>query len=335
MSTLRLTVLLLALLLLVACGASAGAPDAAEAELMRLQLPMGFVPDPQYAPFYVAVERGYYAEEGLQLEFDYSFETDGIALVGANERSLAIVSGEQVILARAQGLPVVFVMEWWQRYPIAIVSKAAAGIKEPSDLTGRTIGLPALFGASYVGYIGLLTAAGIAPETVSAEDIGFTQVESLLADRVEAVIVYANNEPEQLRARGEAIDVIYVADYIDMVANGIISNETTIANNPELVQGFVRATIRGLVDTLADPQAAYEISKGFVEGLDDSRMNVLEASIGMWEADTLGLTDPASWEKTEEVLLATGLLDAPVGDLEAAYTNRFVLAVAEEVENAE
>ncbi|MDT8307034.1 MAG: ABC transporter substrate-binding protein, partial [Anaerolineae bacterium] len=303
---LRTSVLLLVTLLLSACGGSAAnAPDR-EAELTAIRLPMGFVPDPQYAPFYLAVERGYYAAEGLAIEFDYSFETDGIALVGANELPLAIVSGEQVILARAQGLPLVYVMEWWQRYPIAIVSKAAAGIESPADLPGRSVGLPALFGASYVGYMGLLTATGISPDAVSAEDIGFTQVESLLADRVEAVVVYANNEPEQLRARGEAINVIYVADYIDMVANGIVANETVIADQPELVQGFVRATLRGLADTLDDPAAAYEISKGFVEGLDDSRMNVLQASLPMWDAATLGLTEPASWQQTEVVLLATG-----------------------------
>src|SRR5690606_22441918 len=111
-------------------------------------------PDPQYAPVYVAVERGYFADAGLSIEFDYSFETDGVALVGANELPFAIVSGEQVILGRAQGLPLVYVLEWFQRYPITIVSKAEAGIKRPEDLVGRSVGLPALFGASYAGYIG-------------------------------------------------------------------------------------------------------------------------------------------------------------------------------------
>ena len=186
---------------------------------------MGYIPDPQYAPFYVAVEKGYFAEEGIEIEFDYSFETDGMALVGANELPFALVGGDQVILARAQGMPVVYVMEWFQRYPIAVVSKEAAGIETPADLAGRNVGLPGFFGASYVGYAGLLSANGMEMADVNANDIGFNQVESLLTDQSEAVVVFANNEPVQLAARGEAINVINVADYMDMVSNGLITNE--------------------------------------------------------------------------------------------------------------
>lgn len=317
------------LLIIIATAGCATEPPTSEptatGSVTHFRLPMGFIPDPQYAPFYVAMEKGYYAEEQLSIEFDYSSETDGVSLVGAGELPFAIVSGEQVLLARAQELPLVYVLEWFQRYPIAVVSKAGAEIEEPADLAGHTVGLPGFFGASFVGYTGLLTAAGVPDTAVDEEEIGFTQVEALLADRVDAVVGYANNEPVQLRAQGEAINVIYVADYIDMVANGIVTNETTIADHPALVEGFVRATLKGLAGTLADPAAAYEISKKYVEGLDDSRMNVLEASIPMWEAETLGFTDPESWEQTQSVLLEMGLLDNPLPDLSTLYTNRFVL----------
>lgn len=293
-------------------------------ELVSISLPMGYIPDPQYAPFYVAAENGYFADAGLEVEFDYSFETDGIALVGAGERPFAIVSGEQVLLARAQGLPVVYVFEWFQQFPIALVSKSEAGIETPADLVGRNVGLPGFFGASYVGYLGLLSANGIAPEEVNANDIGFTQVESLLADQSEAVVGYANNEPVQLAGMGEDINVLYVADYIDMVANGIITNEEMLANDPALIKGFTRAILRGLQFTLENPEEAYEISKAYVEGLDDSRMPVLQASLPLWQADVLGSTDLVSWQNTQNVLLQAGLLDAPVADLEAAFTNEFV-----------
>lgn len=320
MKRLWMSLLLFTLVGLASCQSAAEPP----VELTHVRLPMGFIPDPQYAPFYVAMDKGYYAEEGIEVEYDYSFETDGVALVGANELQFALVSGEQVVLARAQGLPLVYVLEWFQKFPIAVVSKASAGINSPADLVGRNVGLPGFFGASYVGYVGLLSANGLEQADVNANEIGFNQVESLLTDQSEAVVGYANNEPVQLMARGEDVNVLYVADYIDMVANGVITNEETIANNPELVQGFVRATLRGLADTLANPDEAYEISKKFVEGLDDSRMNVLKASLEMWRADKLGVTDPASWEQTQEVLLQMGQLDAPLPDLSVMYTNAFV-----------
>ena len=310
--------------LLVLLGTVTACTGAGPQALQQIRLPMGFIADPQYAPFYVAVDKGYFAEEGIEIEFDYSFETDGVALVGANELPFAVVSGEQVLLGRAQGLPLVYVFEWFQRFPIAVVSKTATGINSPADLAGRHVGLPGFFGASYVGYIGLLSANGIDQADVDGEEIGFTQVESLTTDRVEAVVGYANNEPLQLAALGEEVNVLYVADYIDMVANGIITNEATIAENPELVEGFVRAMVRGLADTLANPDEAYEISKKFVDGLDDSRKEVLMASLEMWRADTLGLSDPTSWETMQDVMLEMGFLTEPLPDLAAVYTNEFV-----------
>ena len=315
--------LLTAIMLLAACNA-AGSQEPIVGEPLRLRVPMGYIPDPQYAPFYVAVDKGYFAEEGLELEFDYSFETDGMALVGANEVPFAIVGGDQVILARAQDLPVVYVMEWFQKYPIAIVSREEAGIETPQDMIGRTVGLPGFFGTSYVGYVGLLSANDITQDQVQATDVGFTQIEALLSDQAEAVVVFANNEPIQLENMGESINTLQVADYIDLVHNGIITNEETIANNPELVQSFVRALLRGLADTLADPDEAYEISKKYVEGLDDSRRDVLQASLDFWRADTPGLTDAQSWERTQYLLIEMGLLDEPVADLPQAFTNEFL-----------
>lgn len=291
---------------------------------VKFSLPMGFIPDPQYAPFYVALDKGYFADEGFEVDFDYSFETEGLALVGAGEVPFAIVSGEQVILARAQEIPVVYILEWFQRFPIAVISKSDSGIEQTLDLRDRHIGLPGFFGASYVGFAGLLAANGLSLEDVEPSDIGFTQVESLLTDQVEAVVGYANNEPLQLEQLGVAVNVIYVADEADLVANGLIASEELVSNNPEMVAAFVRATLKGITETIADPEEAYEISKRYVEGLDDSRKNVLEASIEMWRADPLGLTALESWQRTQDALLQIGFLDAPIEDLSEAYTNEFV-----------
>ncbi len=322
----RTNFLLLCSLLLAACVAT---PTRTPGPLTHIRLPMGYIPNVQYAPFYIAAEKGYYAAEGLELEFDYKSETAGVALVGAGELPFALVSGEQVLLARAQQLPVVYVMAWFQDYPIAVVAKQSSGIAKPADLAGRKVGIPELSGASYVGYEALLRSAGLRDDQVTLDSIGFNQVEALSTDQEQAVVGYANNEPIQLAAQGHQVNVIRVADYARLASNGMLTNEKTIAENPDLVRRMVRATLRGLNDAIAQPELALEISRKFVENLAtadqatlDVQRQVLEASIAMWRTDRPGYSDPQAWDNMQQVLLGMGLLTAPL-ELDRAYTNQF------------
>jgi NitT/TauT family transport system substrate-binding protein len=309
--------------LLAACGGAT--PTPATGELTHIRLPMGFTPSVQYAPFYVAVDKGYFAAEGLALDFDYSFETNGVQLVAAGQLPFAVVSGEQVLLARAQGLPVVYVFAWFQKFPVAIMSLADSGITRPADLRGKRIGTPLLEGANYVGLSAMLAKAGIAPADVTIKAIGFNQVPALMAGQVDAVVVYANNEPIRLAAQGEKLSVINVADSVSLAANGILTNEDTVAHQPDLIRRFNRALLRGLQDTLANPDAAYTISKKYVEGITDDAVEkaVLAASIDMWKADRLGRSDPAAWETMQQTLLDAPLL-TQAQDLTKTFTNDFV-----------
>jgi NitT/TauT family transport system substrate-binding protein len=247
--------------------------------------------------------------------------------VGANELQFAVVSGEQVLLARAQGLPVVYVMAWYQQYPVSVVAKTSQGIRELRDLEGKKIGLPGLFGASYIGLRALLNAAGLQESQVTLDSIGFNQVEALTADQEQAVVVYSANEPVQLRAQGIEIDELRVADYVRLASNGLITNEVTLQQNPDLVRRMVQATLKGIADAIANPGEAYEISLKYVEGLDQAneavQKEVLATSISYWAAETPGLSDPAAWENMQNVLLQMGLLTESL-DLSKAYTNDFV-----------
>jgi len=324
--------LLVVALLLVSCSTpgTASAVNTAEgngAELTAIRLPVGYIPNVQFAPLYVAMEKGYYRQQGLDVTLDYSFEVDATALVGANELQFAVVSGEQVLLARAQELPVVYVMAWYQQYPVGISALAEQNILQPSDLRGKKVGVPVLSGASYIGLQALLEAGGLSEEDITLDTIGFNQVEALMAGQEEAVVVYVANEPVQLEAQGAEISILRVADYLQLVGNGIITNETTIEENPELVRRMVQATLHGIRDALQDPDGAYEICKKYVENLENAdeavQRQVMLTSMDFWRAEQLGASDPQAWQNMQDILLEMELLSTPL-DLEGAYSNDFL-----------
>jgi len=317
----------LSVLALSGCSGGAAAPTPISPP-EKVTLAMGYIPNVQFTPFYVALSKGYFADEKLEIEFDYGMETDLLSLVGADTLQFAVASGDQVILARGQGLPVVYVMTYFHRFPVAVVSLEDLPLEEPADLIGHSVGIPGLWGASYIGWLALLNASGIDEQDVTLESIGYTQVASLTEDQVDAAVVYAANEPVQLRQAGYEPNIIYVADYMNLVSNGIITNEKTIEDRPELVAGLVRAVLRGLRYTIDSPEEAFEICLEYVPEAGgenrDTQMAVLEESIKFWDSETLGLCDPSVWEMSQDFMFEAGLAESK-SDVEKMFTNDFIV----------
>jgi NitT/TauT family transport system substrate-binding protein len=321
---------LIFLVFLVACQAQpASSPSAAAggtaSPLTPIRLPVGYIPNVQFAPLYVAMEQGFFREQGLDVTLDYSTELDSVSLVGAGELPFAIASGEQVLLGRDKGLPLVYTLAWYQDYPVGVVSLKDASITTPADLKGKRIGIPMLSGASYIGLNALLSSAGLTEKDVSLDVIGFTQLESLVSKRDEAVVVYAANEPVQLEAKGYATNLLRTSDFNNLVGNGLVTNEDLIRKNPELVRKMATAILQGILFTIDNPDQAYSISRKYVENLgenDPVQKTVLAKSIDMWKSAKPGYSNSAAWENMQKVLLGMGLLEKPL-DLSSAYTNDF------------
>ncbi len=301
--------------------------DSDNGDLTEVTLFMTFIPNVQFAPIYVAIDNGYFEDEGLAVTIEHGGEPDGLDRIAVNDLQFVIISGEQVILARNAEKPVVYVMEWYERFPVGIVVPADSEIEAPGDLAGRNVSISFLEGASYMGLRAMLGAVDLAEEDLELEPVGFTAPAVMCERQVEAAVVYIANEPLQIE-ECFAVRVIEFSDYIQLVSNGLVTNEQTIENNPQLVEKMVRAVTRGIQFTVDNPDEAFDISLKFVTDLSedqyDVQREVLNRSIPLWEADVVGQTSPEAWETTQQALIDAGLLDEPLENLEAAYTNEFV-----------
>jgi NitT/TauT family transport system substrate-binding protein len=323
----KLLIPILCLFCLAGCLATPAPMSVPTPTVFEISLPVGYIPNVQFAPLYVAIEKGYFAVENINIKLDYSFETDAVALLGVDEIHFAIASGEQVLLARAQELPITYVMAWYQKYPVAVASKSGNGMLKPDDLRGKVIGVPVLSGASYIGLRTILDAGGLREEDVSLGVIGFTQVEMLATDRVDAAVVYVANEPVILENQGYAVDLIRVDEYLTLVSNGLITNEKTIQEHPELVRGMVRAIHQGILDVITDPDEAYKISTEYVDNLASAdetvQKQVLARSIDLWQGAEPGSINVDAWEHMFSVLKSMGLIQVEL-DVTDAYSSDFL-----------
>ncbi|NLG29486.1 MAG: ABC transporter substrate-binding protein, partial [Chloroflexi bacterium] len=115
--------------------------------------------------------------------------------------------------------------------------------------------------------------------------------------------------------------------YTQLVSNGLITNDQTIDQSPEVVRGLVRAFLRGLEDTLADPDAAFAIARSAIPEMDDAtavlQRAVLDECLNYWRSDAPGMSDPAAWAESVTLLRALSLISAEV-DPTTLYTNDFV-----------
>jgi len=300
------------------------------ADLTPIKLGVGFIPNVQFGTFYVGIEKGFYAAEGLDVTLDYGFENDYLKLVGTGQLAFMVGSGDQVVIGQAQGLPVVYVMNWYTQYPVVVFAKSDANIIEPADLAGKTIGIPGPFGANYVALRGLLEAAELSEADIKLESIGFTQAAMVSQDSVEAAVDYGVNGPVVLGMGGIETTQIKLDKYLRIPANGLVTSQAIAAENPELVEKMVRASIKAAQYTIENPDEAFEIALKFVPeaGGDNEAANraVFDAVLDYWTPQgdyDWGESRLEDWQAAAELMERIGLVDTLV-DADSLFTNDFL-----------
>ncbi|MDI3341182.1 MAG: ABC transporter substrate-binding protein [Sphaerobacter sp.] len=293
---------------------------------------LGYVPNVQFAPFYVADAMGYYRDAGIRVTFrHHTVGEDLFGAIIAGQEDVIFAAGDETLQARSRGVDLVYVAQVWNRYPVGLIVPADSPIASPADLKGRTVGIPGKFGATYIGLLALLKQAGLTEQDVNIQSIGFTQVPALLDHQVDAVMGYLNNEPIQFEKAAFPVRTFAAADAQPLISNGIVVKADTLDAKADDIRAVIEATLKGVQYTIEHPEEAVDLSKKYVPGLDQEEkaadaLAVLEATIPLWQTNgTPGKTDPAAWESMARFLDEIGQLGGPV-DASEAFTNDYLPA---------
>lgn len=318
--SIAVAITLLLPMLLVACGIGED-DEPASSEPEPVTIGLTFVPNIQFAPFYVADALGYYEEAGLEVEFNHhAVGADQFGALVSGQEDLLMASGDEVMQVRARDVPVVYVAVVYRQYPVALIVPADSDIESIADISEKNVGVPGEYGANWIGLLALLDAAGLTTDDISVESIGFTQASALLSGHVEAVMGYVNNEPIQIDQAGVPVRTFPVGDVSPLVANGLVVTEEYLEERPEIVRAMIEATLRGVQYAIDNPEETVEIAKDYVPTLTDAEqeqtaLDVLLATLPLWEVESggeLGYSDPARWEQMGDFLQEYGLLERPV-----------------------
>jgi len=323
-------------LALAGCGAASSTTPGASGSstaLTPLTVGLTYVPNIQFAPFYVAQQLGYYSAAGLNVTLrHHSFGEDEFAAIAAGRENVVFAGGDEVMQARAKGLPLVYVANVYTQYPVTLIVPANSSIQSVADLRGHTIGVPGAYGATYIGLLALLKSAGLSASDVTIQSIGYTQVSALIAHKVDAVMGYVNNEPIQFQKAGFAVRTFPASQAQPLISNGLAAQEGELKAQPAAIRAFIAATLKGVEYTIAHPQQAVTLSAKFVPDLTSasasaSALQVLNATIPVMKpnASRPGYNDPAAWQSMATFLQASGQLGGPVNATQC-YSNDYLPA---------
>ena len=217
------------------------------------------------APFFVAIDKGYYKAEGLNVSIDPGAgSVEGINRVASGAYEIGFADINSLIKYRdnPRNLPVKAVMMVYDTPAFSIVSLKKNGISKPKDLEGKVLGAPAPDGA-YAQWPIFVQANKIDASKVKVENIGFPVREPMLAQgKVDAITGFWFSSYMNLKANGvkdEDIVVLHMRDYgVDLYGNVILANPDFMRFSPKAVAGFVKATIRGIQDTIKNPETAID-----------------------------------------------------------------------------
>ena len=321
----KLALLLAAMLLLTGC--SSGGSEDTDAqdngdtgELETIDVVLDWYPNAVHAFLYEAEEKGYFADEGLQVNILVPSNTsDPLTMTAAGRADIGFYYQEDTIIAKANEDVPVKVLGAVVQQPISVVCALSdQNIKTPEDLIGKTIGYSGTrFGEVAVGQ--MLQSVGATLDDVEMIDVGFDLMSAMTTGNVDATYgCFINHEIPALEEEGFTVDYMEVMDYgvPNYYALMLVTGEDQLEANRDKYTRFLRACQKGFADMQADPEEALQL---LLENQDEENFPLTESVerrsfdvlLPMMEtADAAFLSQDASvWQENIDWLKEVGMIE--------------------------
>lgn len=310
-------------LILACCLLMMGCAIAEDKELKEIDVVLDWYPNALHAFMYVAIEKGYYAEEGLRVNIRFpSNANDAISLVAAGRADIGLYYQQDIIQVRAQqNVPVKSIGAVVQAPLNIVLSLSEENITTPNDLVGETIGYAGTE-LSEALIRSIMEYVGADYSDVAMIDVGFDLMSSMTTGNVDATIgCLVNHEVPQMEEEGFSVNWFDLDDYgVPTYYEGVfLASDNMIAEDPEALMAFLRASARGFADMKANPEEALAIllanqnEENFPlsETVERESMAVLLPLMETEDVPFLSQSD-ACWQENIDWMRLQGLIDGEV-----------------------
>lgn len=287
-------------------------PAAAE-QTVRLQL--RWMHQFQFAGYYVALEKGYYREAGLDVQIaEGGAQAPDPVQDVLDEKADFAVANSGLVIERLAGKPVVALAAIMQTSPLVWLVRSDSDIYVPHDLIGKRVMLaPRLESAELLT---MLRQEGIDGEQLHTLPTRY-RIDDLIEGTVDAFDAYTSNEPYYLRKKGISFRMISPREYgVNFYGDVLMTREALVRSDPQMVRAFIRASLRGWADALAQPEEAIAlIRRNYAPDKEIDHLRFEAAALRkliMPELVQLGHMNPGRWEYIAQNYVALGMARGPV-----------------------
>jgi NitT/TauT family transport system substrate-binding protein len=302
-------------LALVLAGCSGGTDRGASATIG-----MSYIPNIQFAPFYVAKDKGIFTENGVDAEIRHHGADEGLfTAIASGREQFVVAAGDEALQAAEQGVDLVAVASYYRAYPVRVIVPDSSDITGLTDLRGKRVGIPGRYGESWFGLLVALESAGLAETDVEVVEIGYTQQAALTTGKIDASVGFVNNDFLQFQLAGFGVRALQLTDDGEppLVSATLFTTRALLDAQPDLVRHVADSLVRGIDATAQDQDAAIEAAGKFIPDLTDAAKEsakvTLQATLQIMVDGTgraSGKLVPEQWQKMADFMVAAGLLES-------------------------